>query len=50
VVNVKMFLGVVMGLVIGFMIWFPYGILCAVEATEPTMLMKIISFIEGLLP
>ncbi len=50
VTRLKMFVGIVIGIVIGFMIWFPYGIMYAVEATEPTLLMKITSVVKGLLP
>lgn len=45
----KMFIGSIIGLFVGIIIWFPYGIYYTVQATEPTTLMKIISTIKGLI-
>lgn len=45
----RMFLGGIIGLLLGVIVWFPFGIYYTVQATEPTTLMKIISTVKGLI-
>ncbi|WP_212963752.1 hypothetical protein [Siminovitchia fordii] len=45
----KSIFGGVIGFFIGFMVWFPYGIMYTVQANKDSALLKIISTIKGLL-
>lgn len=45
----KIFLGVVIGIAVGFVIWFPSGIMYAVQASDTSLIVKALALIKGLI-
>jgi hypothetical protein len=45
----KIFLGVVIGIAVGYLIWFPYGIMYAVQASDTSLIVKALALIKGLI-
>jgi hypothetical protein len=45
----KVFIGSIIGFAIGFMVWFPYGIMYTVQANNTSTLVKVISVLKGLI-
>lgn len=45
----KIFLGSIIGIAIGFFIWFPYGIMYAVQASDTSLLVKTIALLKGVI-
>jgi hypothetical protein len=45
----KIFFGVLIGIAIGYIIWFPYGIMYAVQASDTSLIVKAFALIKGLI-
>jgi hypothetical protein len=45
----KIFFGTIIGFFIGAMVWFPYGIMYAVQASNTSTLVKVISVLKGVM-
>lgn len=45
----KSFIGGTIGFIIGFIVWFPYGIMYTVQSHDNSILVKAISIVKGLL-
>lgn len=44
----KIFIGSIIGFIVGAMVWFPYGIMYAVQASD-SGLVKVISILKGVM-
>lgn len=45
----KIFFGSIIGFFVGFMVWFPYGIMYAVQANSDSTLVQVIAVLKGLI-
>jgi hypothetical protein len=45
----RIFLGSLIGFVIGAMVWFPYGIMYTVQANDASLLVKAIALLKGVI-
>jgi hypothetical protein len=45
----RIFMGTIIGFFIGAMVWFPYGIMYAVQASNTSTLVKVISVLKGVM-
>lgn len=45
----RIFVGSIIGFFIGAMVWFPYGIMYAVQASNTSTLVKVIAILKGVM-
>jgi hypothetical protein len=46
---VRIIVGSVIGFFVGAMVWFPYGIMYAVQSSDTSTLVKVISVLKGVM-